>query len=97
MADEDTYLLLYSYVDDMAERRGPHREAHLAGIRAEQEAGRIVMAGALGTPPTGAPPTGGAIAWRGVTPEYIEQFTAADPYVRAGLVTSQRIERWNLV
>jgi uncharacterized protein YciI len=92
MADDETYLLLYTYVEDMAERRGPHREAHLAGIRAEQDAGRIVMAGALGTPPSS-----GAIAWRGVTPEYIEQFTAADPYVRAGLVTSQRIERWNLV
>jgi uncharacterized protein YciI len=92
MADDDTYLLLYTYVDDMADRRGPHREAHLAGIRAEQEAGRIIMAGALGTPPSA-----GAIAWRGVTPEHIEQFTAADPYVQNGLVTSQRIERWNLV
>ena len=92
MADDETYLLLYSYVEDMAQRRGPYREAHLAGIRAEQEAGRIIMAGALGTPPTG-----GALVFRGVAPEYVEQFTAADPYVQAGLVTAQRIERWNLV
>jgi uncharacterized protein YciI len=92
MPDADTYLLLYTYVPDMADRRGPHREAHLAGIRAEQDAGRIVMAGALGNPPTG-----GAIAWRGVTPEEIEQFTLADPYVQNGLVTAKRIERWNLV
>jgi uncharacterized protein YciI len=92
MADDETYLLLYTYVEDILERRGPYREGHLAGIRAEQEAGRIVMAGALGTPPTG-----GAIAFRGVSPEQIEQFAAADPYVQAGLVTDQRIERWNLV
>ena len=92
MADDDTYLLLYTYVEDIAERRGPYRDAHLAGIRAEQEAGRIILAGALGTPPTA-----GAIAFRGVSPEHIEQFTAADPYVQAGLVTAQRIARWNLV
>ena len=92
MADEDTYLLLYTYVEDMAERRAPHREAHLAAIRAERDAGRITLAGALGTPPNG-----GAIVWKGVTRDDIEAFTAADPYVVNGLVTAQRIERWNLV
>ncbi len=92
MADEDTYLLVYTYVDDMADRRGPYREAHLAAIRAERDAGHITLAGALGTPPTG-----GAIVWQGVTREDIEAFTAADPYVVNGLVTAQRIERWNLV
>ena len=92
MADEDTYLLLYTYVEDMADRRGPYREAHLAAIRAERDAGHITLAGALGTPPTG-----GAIVWQGVTREDIEAFTAADPYVVNGLVTAQRIERWNLV
>ncbi|MFZ1993854.1 MAG: YciI family protein [Solirubrobacteraceae bacterium] len=92
MADENTYLLLYTYVEDMADRRGPYRDAHLERIRAEREAGRITLAGALG-----APPTGGAIVWTGVTPEVIERFTAADPYVVNGLVTAQRIERWNLI
>ena len=92
MADQDTYLLLYTYVEDMAERRVPHRDAHLAAIRAERDAGHITMAGALGTPPTG-----GAIVFSGVTPEDIERFTAADPYVVNGLVTAQRIERWNVI
>jgi hypothetical protein len=76
----------------MADRRGPYREAHLAAIRAERDTGHITLAGALGTPPTG-----GAIVWQGVTREDIEAFTAADPYVVNGLVTAQRIERWNLV
>ena len=92
MAHEDTYLLVYTYVEDMADRRGPYREAHLAAIRAERDAGHITLAGALGTPPAG-----GAIVWKGVTREDIEAFTAADPYVVNGLVTAQRIERWNLV
>ena len=92
MAGEETYLLLYTYVEDVVERRAPHRDAHLERIAAEQAAGRIVMAGALGTPPTG-----GAIAWRGVEPAHIERFAATDPYVKAGLVTARRLERWNLV
>jgi uncharacterized protein len=92
MSDDDTYLLLYTYVENMTERRGPYREAHLERIRAEKEAGRLLMAGALG-----APPTGGAFVWRGVSTADIEQFVDSDPYVEAGLVTDRRIERWNLV
>lgn len=93
MASEDPHLLLiYEYVSDMAVRRGPHREAHLERIRAEQEVGRVVMAGALGSPPSG-----GAIVFRGVGRRHVEAFAAADPYVGAGLVTSWRVEPWNLV
>jgi hypothetical protein len=93
MSDEVLHhLLLYTYVDDMLERRGPHRPAHLDRVAAERAAGRIVMAGA-----TGDPPSGGAIVWRGVTAGEIEAFVADDPYQRAGLITSYRIERWTLV
>jgi uncharacterized protein YciI len=86
------HLLIYTYVEGMAERRGPYREAHLELVRAEQDAGRIVMAGALGVPPTGA-----AIAWRGVTPDEIEAFVADDPYRQAGLIAAHRVEPWTLV
>jgi uncharacterized protein YciI len=86
------HLLLYDYVAGMLERRGPYREAHLARVRAEREAGRVVMAGALGDPPHGA-----AIAFRGVGREAIEAFVEGDPYVQAGLVTASRVERWNVV
>jgi uncharacterized protein YciI len=86
------FLLLYDYVEDMAERRGPYREAHLASIREQQQAGRVVMAGALGDPPTG-----GAMVFAGVDREHVEAFVHADPYVQAGLVTAWRIERWRLV
>jgi uncharacterized protein len=86
------HILFYEYVEDMAERRAPHREAHLARIKAEQEAGHVTLAGALGDPPRA-----GAIVFAGVDKSHIEAFTRADPYVHAGLVTSQRIEPWRLV
>ena len=86
------HILFYEYVGDMADRRGPYRDAHLERIRAERQAGRLVMAGALGDPPYGA-----AIVFADVEPEQIEAFVAGDPYVEAGLVTRWRIERWNVV
>ena len=93
MADSPTHhILLYEYVEDMAERRGPYREAHLAKIKAEQQAGHVTLAGALGDPPRA-----GAIVFEGVERSHIEAFTKNDPYVQAGLVTSQRIEPWRLV
>jgi uncharacterized protein YciI len=96
------HILFYEYVPDIAERRGPYREAHLGRIRAEKEAGRIVMAGALeaiGRPgdASAGSITGGALVFQGVDPEAIEAFAREDPYAQAGLVTSHRVERWNLV
>ena len=83
------HVLVYEYVADVLERRGPYREEHLARIRADE---RIVMAGALGDPPHGA-----AIVFRDAPREDIEAFVASDPYVTAGLVSASRIEPWNLV
>ena len=91
-AADSHHLLLYEYVEDIAERRGPYREGHLGRIRAEKEAGRVTLAGALGNPPTG-----GAIVFRGVERDHIEAFVNEDPYVQAGLVRTWRIESWNLV
>jgi uncharacterized protein YciI len=86
------HILFYDYVDDMLERRAPYREAHLESIGAEREAGRVVMAGAIGDPPHGA-----VIVFRDVEPSAIEAFAQADPYVGAELVTAWRVEPWNVV
>jgi len=83
------HLLFYEYVEDILERRAPHREAHLAHVRS---AGQLLMAGALGDPPHG-----GALVFRGASPAEIEAFVAADPYMHAGLVAAWRVEPWNLV
>jgi uncharacterized protein YciI len=86
------HLLLYDYVEDIVERRGPYRDAHLERIAAGRQIGTILMAGSLGDPPHGA-----ALVFKGATREEVEQFVRDDPYVDGGLVTKWYIERWNLV
>ena len=85
-------ILFYDYVEDILERRGPYREAHLAAIRSERDAGRLVMAGPVGDPPHGA-----VIVFGDVEPDTIEAFARADPYVEAGLVAAWRVEPWKVV
>jgi uncharacterized protein YciI len=84
------YILFYDYVDDIVERRGPHREAHLGAIRAAKDDGRILLAGPLGDPPTGA-----AIVF--ADQAAAEAFADNDPYVTNSLVTNWRVEPWTLV
>lgn len=48
------WLLNYTYVPDILEKRGPYREAHLAGAKQHLDAGRLVAAGAVGDPVEGA-------------------------------------------
>jgi hypothetical protein len=88
---DDQHLLLYEYVPDMAQRRGPHRGAHLERIQEQREAGHIGAAGSFD------PPTGAAIVFTGVDREQVEAFVAADPYQHAGLIAAWRVERWKLV
>jgi len=90
-ANDVHHLLLYEYVEGMADRREPHREAHLERIRAEREAGRIAVAGGID------PPAGAAIVFKGVDRGHVEAFVADDPYVVADLVASWRVQRWNLL
>ena len=84
-------ILFYDYVDDILDRRGPHRDAHLAGIRAGKDDGRIVMAGPLGA----EVPHGAAIVF--TDQAAAEEFAQADPYVANGLVTNWRVDPWAVV
>jgi len=84
------YILFYDYVDDMLERRVPHRDAHMAVIRAAKDDGRIVMAG-----PTGDPPEGAVIVFKDRAAA--EAFPQSDPYVANGLVTGWRVDPWAVV
>jgi uncharacterized protein YciI len=87
---ETLHLLVYDYVPDIAERRAPYRDGHLALIRAYHADGRIAIAGALGDPPHS-----GLLAFRDAADA--ETFAAEDPYGAAGLVVSQRVEPWAVV
>lgn len=84
-------LLTYEYVEGMAERRTPHREAHLAAIERSRAAGDLVIGGAVGDPPAT-----GLLAFRG-GPEVAEAFADDDPYVAAGLVVSRTIRPFTVV
>lgn len=86
------YLLTYDYVENVVERRAPHRPAHLALAHAAHERGELVMAGALADPVDGA-----VFVFRGDSPKAAEDFVARDPYVAAGLVTRWRIRAWTVV
>jgi uncharacterized protein YciI len=92
MATGPHLILFYDYVPDIVERRPPHREAHLARIGEEVDAGRIVMAGAVGDPPTGD-----AIVVAGAVQDDVQAFADGDPYVRYGLVTGRRVVPWTVV
>jgi uncharacterized protein YciI len=83
-------LLFYDYVEDVVERRAPLRPAHLELIGDWKREGRVVAGGATGDPPTGAL----IVFTEAGDPE---EFAAADPYVREGLVTGWRVEPWTVV
>lgn len=85
-------LLTYDYVPDILERRDPYRPRHLAAIEAAVADGRMVAAGAVGTPPTG-----GLLVFADVDDAVIRAYAEADPYVVNGLVTAWRIEPWTVV
>ena len=90
---EKLHLLHYEYVDEMLDRRTPHRDAHLQHIAEWKEGGRLLMAGAAGDPPHG-----GLFVFSAETSlRDIETFASDDPYVHAGLVTGRRVEPWLVV
>jgi len=85
-------ILFYEYVDGMLERRAPHRDAHLAWIKEWRDDGKLLLAGAMGSPPHGA-----ALVFDVDDAGQVDRFVADDPYVIAELVTEHRIEPIALV
>lgn len=86
------FLLLYEFVPDYLERRGPFRNEHLKLAWESSERDEMVLGGAFADPADGA-----AILFRSETAAAAEQFAAADPYVRNGLVKSWRVRKWTTV
>ncbi len=83
-------LLFYDYVEDIVERRAPHRPAHLELIGGWVRDGRILAGGATGDPPSGAL----IVFTESGDPE---EWVKLDPYVSEGLVTAWRVEPWTVV
>jgi uncharacterized protein YciI len=86
------FVLTYTYVPDVLERRAPFRAEHLAHAREHLAAGRLLLAGAFD------PPTDGAMfVFKAQSAAEVEDFVARDPYVRNGVVTGHRIRPWSVV
>ncbi len=86
------YLLCYDLADDYLERRAEYRTEHLKLAWEAQERGEIVIAGALADPADMA-----ILLFQCESPDVVERFAKADPYVIKGLVTGYRIRQWNTV
>lgn len=85
-ASDSFMILQYDYVSDILEKRGPHREGHLAAAKAVQEQGKLVMAGAYGSDILG-----GMFIFKNATKEEIEQYVKDDPYTQNGLITGYKV------
>jgi uncharacterized protein len=82
----ETFAVAYGYVPEMAERRGPHRGAHLEFLKALLAQDQLVLAGALTDPIDGA-----WIVVRAESQAAARALMDPDPYARAGLISSVTI------
>ena len=86
------FLLFYTYVPDVLERRAAFRGPHLAHAWAAQQRGELVLAGAL------ADPVDGGVLWFSAPDrQVVERFAIDDPYVKGGLVTEWQVRAWTTV
>lgn len=86
------YLLFYEYSADYLDRRAEFRQEHLTLAWESEARGELILGGAFADPADGA-----VLMFKGATAEAAEQFVAADPYVKNGLVSSYRIRQWTTV
>jgi uncharacterized protein len=86
------YLLIYDLAPDYLERRGEFRNEHLALAWQAHDRGELVLGGALTDPVDTA-----ILMFQGDSPKAAENFAAADPYVKHGLITRWRVRQWTTV
>jgi len=86
------FALLYSVVDDHAERRVPYRAEHLELAREAHRRGELLLGGAFADPMDGA-----LLVFQGPDRSVAERFVQRDPYVLRGLVTRWEIRAWTVV
>jgi uncharacterized protein YciI len=84
-------VVVYEYVDNMLERRKPHREAHLERVHATKARGELVNAGAIGEAERAM------FVFAPGTDDRARAFVERDPYVLAGLVSEWTVTTWNVV
>jgi uncharacterized protein YciI len=86
------YLLFYDVAKDYLERRAQYRDRHLKLAWESHDRGELILGGALEDPADAA-----VLLFSGDSPEIVERFARADPYVTEGLVTQWRVRPWSTV
>lgn len=87
-----TFAVITTFVEDVAEKRAPYREAHLAHLRGLHEKGTVLLGGALVDPMDA-----GLLIVRAESKEEVEKLIAEDAYARNGIWTKIEVREWNVV
>lgn len=86
------FLLEYMYVDNMLEKRAPHRAAHLDYANEFVEKNILIAGGAV-QPAIDR----GVLVFKAENADVVEQFAKNDPYVIKGLVKNYTVKEWAVV
>ena len=91
--DKPYFALFYDYVENILEKRGPHRPDHLKYISKYVDDGRCKLGGAFADNNV----DGALIIFQCDDISQVEDFAKNDPYVLNGLVTNYRVRPWTVV
>jgi len=86
------YAMFYEFRPDYLERRGQFRADHLKLAWESSGRGELQLGGAFADPADGA-----LLIFKCESSAVPEQFAAADPYVKNGLVMRWRVRAWTTV
>lgn len=86
------FLLFYTYVPDVLERRPQFRGAHVKHARESIARGELILGGAFADPVDGA-----VLFFSAPGKDRVETFARTDPYVTSGLVTAWNVREWTTV
>lgn len=82
------YVLWGTYCENVAEKRGPFRQAHLDGLKAQKESGQLITIG----------PTKDLTKVFGIyeapDQETVKKLVENDPYWQNGIWTEYEVQEW---
>jgi uncharacterized protein len=82
------YVLFGSYCENVVEKRAPHRDAHLAGLKQQQESGVLITLG----------PTQDLTQVFGIyeaeNEAIVRSLIENDPYWKNGIWTDYNVKEW---
>ena len=88
----NTFVLTYSFVPNMLERRAPHRDAHFAHLEKAVAEDHLILAG-----PFDDPYDGGMLLVRFNSRGEVMDWAAQDPYIKAGLAVEVSVRPFTIV